>query len=267
MKGLRPLLRLDDKVAAEGRRLQNLGAGTSRWGGLTLLAAAAILHGAMLTLPAVHVTPTFPAASPAPNFPRVWRFDPPSAPAPTPTPTPTPTPLAQTPAHPAGQAREVTLPPESDQQLSRPPVVLRPLSTEPVPEPAPDISIRLRASQVEANIPYPDAPPPPIEPAPPVASVARSDESVPRLVTRFHPVYPVAARSVGAEGQVRLRVSVLPDGSVERASVVDCSRPGVGFEAAAVDAVKRWRYEPAPQATTQRSVTVTVQFKTEGGRP
>lgn len=263
MKGLRSLLRLDDKVAAEGRRLQNLGAGTSAWGGLTLLAAAAILHGAMLVLPAVHVKATFPAASPAPDFPRVWRFDPPAPPAPKPAPPPT----FQSPA--AGKDRELALPSVTDAKPSSAPPLSRSLSLslEPVPEPAPNVTMRMISSEVEAYIPYPDAPPPPIEPGPPSAAAPPRDESTPRLVARSQPAYPVAARSVGAEGQVRLRVSVLPDGRVDRAAVVDCSRLGVGFEAAAVEAVKRWRYEPAPQSTAPRSVTVTIQFKKQDGRP
>lgn len=263
MKGLRPLLRLDDKVAAEGRRLQNLGARSSPWGGLTLLAAAAILHGAMLMLPALHVKATLPAASPAPDFPRVWRFDPPAPPAPKPARPAT----SQTPA--AGEDRGPALP----EMHAKPPSALPPsrsssLSLEPVPEPAPNVTMRMISSEVEAYIPYPDAPPPPIEPGPPSAAAAPPrNGGMPRLVAGSQPVYPVAARSVGAEGQVRLRVSVLPDGRVEGASVVDCSRPGVGFEAAAVAAVKRWRYEPAPQSTSPRSVSVTIQFKKQDGRP
>jgi TonB family protein len=41
-----------------------------------------------------------------------------------------------------------------------------------------------------------------------------------------------------------LEAAVLPDGSVGQVKVLDCSRPKVGFEDAAVAAVKQWRFEP-----------------------
>jgi protein TonB len=262
VKGLRPLLRLDDKVAAEGRRLQNLGAGTSRWGGLTLLVAAAMLHVAMMMLPALHVKATLPAASPAPDFPRVWRFMPPSPPAPVPPPSAPPA------TPPAARASGVAAVPAAAARPLQKQAARRPLSTEPVPEPAPDVTMRMITSEVEENIPYPDAPPPPIEPGSPFASAPqREDAGAPELISRSQPVYPVAARAVGVEGQVRLRLSVLSDGRVDRAAVVDCSRPGVGFEAAAVEAVKRWRYAPASPSTAPRTVIVTMQFRKQDARP
>jgi len=148
------------------------------------------------------------------------------------------------------------------------PVATRTLTTEPVPEPAPDVTMRMITSEVEENIPYPDAPPPPIEPGSPFgAAPPRESAGAPEALTRTQPAYPIAARAVGAEGQVRLRLSVLPDGRVDRAAVVDCSRPGVGFEAAAIEAVKQWRYVPAPKATSPRIVVVAIQFKKQDARP
>ncbi len=257
MNGLRPLLRLDDKVAAEGRRLQNLGVDTSRWGALTLLATAAMLHGAMLMLPALHVKPMLPAASPAPDFPRVWRLAPPPPPPPPPS-------QPSVPPHAAPVVAETKTNAEPPPKA----VAMRPLSTEPVPEPTPDVALSMIAADLDANIPNPDALPPSLEPGPPSAvPAAPQGERVPQVVVRTQPAYPVAARSLGVEGQVTLRLSVLPDGGVERAAVLDCSRPGVGFEAAAVDAVKRWRYESVPAGFGRRNVIVTVQFRKQDARP
>jgi protein TonB len=255
VNGLRSLLRLEDKVAAEGRRLQNLGADASPWGALTLLAAVAILHGAMLMLPALHVTPAIPAASPAPDFPRVWRLVPPPSPPPAQPPPP---------SHPDAVTQK------TDPVVKPPPraVLPRPFSTEPVPEPTPEIAMSMITAEVEANIPGPDALPPSLEPGPPSSSAAVPEgDDTPRVVVQPRPLYPVAARSLGVEGQVRLRLSVLPDGAVERAAVVACSRPGVGFEAAALEAVKRWRYEPAAPGSARRIVVVTVQFKKQDAHP
>ena len=132
MKGLRSLLRLDEKLAAEGRRLRNLGTDTSRWGALTLLAAAAILHGAVLMLPTLRVNATLPSPSPAPNFPRVWRFvpAPPPAPAPKRAPAPDAIPEERRGAPPAAPAP----------QRPTAAFVARPISLEPILEPLPEIA-------------------------------------------------------------------------------------------------------------------------------
>jgi TonB family protein len=63
---------------------------------------------------------------------------------------------------------------------------------------------------------------------------------------------------------VTVRLTVLPDGSVGDAEVEDCTRKGVGFEAAALNAVKRWRYEAAPLQSHARTVMVTIHFRQQG---
>ena len=59
----------------------------------------------------------------------------------------------------------------------------------------------------------------------------------------------------------------LEDGTVDGATIEECSREGLGFEAAALAAVKRWRYEPAPLQSGPRSVTVTIHFQSQEARP
>jgi periplasmic protein TonB len=61
-------------------------------------------------------------------------------------------------------------------------------------------------------------------------------------VSRPIPVYPALARMRGLEGQVLLRVVVDRDGHVEEAVTVVRSTPP--FDTAAIDAVRRWRFEP-----------------------
>jgi protein TonB len=254
MNGLRPLLRLEDKVAAEGRRLRNIGGPPMRWVPATVLIAAATLHGAILLLPAVRVRASFPAASPTPDFPLVWRAAPPPAP----------------PAAAPKATRRSAVPPSLASAPSPPAVASAPraLSTEPVPEPAPELGLSTIPVDVEAIIPNPDAPPPALELGPPSGAVpAGPPDAAPALVEQVPPAYPAAARALRAEGRVMLRLAVLPDGSVGRATVEDCSRRGLGFEAAALDAVKRWRYEPVPPWSGVRRVSVTVQFQNQEGRP
>jgi TonB family protein len=254
MSGLRRLLRLEDKVAAEARRLENIGGPSMRWVGPTVLVAAAALHGAILLLPAVRTQATPTAASPAPDFPIVWR----RAPAPVQPPAPPAArPIASAPVSPATVAKHR---PEAEPA--------RALTTEPVPEPAPELALSAISADVEAIIPNPDAPPPAFEVGPlsGVPAVTPPD-AAPALIERVAPVYPVAARSLHAEGLVTLRLAVRPDGSVSRAIVEQCSRTGLGFEAAALAAVKLWRYEAAPSQPGPRTVSVTIHFRNEGVRP
>jgi len=255
MSGLRPLLRLEDKVAAEGRRLQNIGGPSMQWVAPAVLIVVATVHGAILFLPTVRIPATPDAASPVPDFPLVWR------PAPAPA-------AVQPPAAPT-MRRTLAVPavPEPARKHPGAAAATRSFTTEPVPEPAPEIGLIAISADVEAIIPNPDTPPPSLELGPPSGGAPATPQHVATaLVERVHPAYPVAARSLRAEGRVTLRLAVLPDGGVGRATVEQCSRTGLGFEAAALDAVKRWRYEPSPLQSGPRIVIVTVHFQRQEGR-
>ena len=56
------------------------------------------------------------------------------------------------------------------------------------------------------------------------------------------PEFPEAARARGLEGDVILKIVVLPSGAVGDVAVL---RGGEPFASAARDAVKSWRYVPA----------------------
>ncbi len=56
-------------------------------------------------------------------------------------------------------------------------------------------------------------------------------------------VYPAAARTAGIEGRVVVRYDVTVEGTVANAVVVEADPPGV-FDAAALDAVRSWRFRP-----------------------
>ncbi len=63
-------------------------------------------------------------------------------------------------------------------------------------------------------------------------------------------------------GRVVLMARIGPDGAVADVEVISSTAPGVGFEQAAVEAVRRWVWRPAevdgrPVAV---SMTVVVQF-------
>jgi protein TonB len=70
------------------------------------------------------------------------------------------------------------------------------------------------------------------------------------------PQYPWAARRLGQQGQVLLRLQVLPDGSTSALAVVRSS--GVAsLDRAARSAVSRWRFTPA--SSGGRAVAATVE--------
>jgi TonB family protein len=141
---------------------------------------------------------------------------------------------------------------------------MNPAILEPIAEPDPESLLRVSA-EVEALLPDPDAPPP-VDVGPPLGVPPTPVGASPPLIQQVRPVYPPVARNLNAEGRVTLRLSVEPDGSVGSAAVLDCSRPGVGFEAAALASVKKWRYVPAPGQPV-RNVEVTIHFKQPQAHP
>ena len=64
------------------------------------------------------------------------------------------------------------------------------------------------------------------------------------LGSQKQPIFPPAAWGARYTGAVLLEMTVLKDGTVGKIDVVRCTTPKVGFEAAAVEAVKAWRFEP-----------------------
>lgn len=64
------------------------------------------------------------------------------------------------------------------------------------------------------------------------------------LGTQKQPEFPPAAWDARYTGAVLLELTVLEDGAVGDVEVVRCTHPKVGFEEAAVAAVKKWRFEP-----------------------
>jgi TonB family protein len=78
-----------------------------------------------------------------------------------------------------------------------------------------------------------------------------------RLVERSAPVYPALARSMGLTGIVKIEAVVAPDGGV-KSTEVKGGHPVLAQ--AAVNAVRKWRWEPAPHETRQ---TLEVKFEAQ----
>jgi protein TonB len=83
---------------------------------------------------------------------------------------------------------------------------------------------------------------------------------VPRGGYQVIPRYPESARHAGAQGTTVLRVRVLPDGSVAEV-LVDRSAGHADLDTAAVDAVRRWRFEPARRGGEPVAVWILVPVR------
>ena len=91
-----------------------------------------------------------------------------------------------------------------------------------------------------------DAPPPPpqtpaVPPAPAEPVRIGGQITAPELVHRVEPIYPDIAVHAKVSGTVILEAIVAPDGTVQSVKVL---RPVKFLDAAAIEAVKQWRYKP-----------------------
>ena len=77
-----------------------------------------------------------------------------------------------------------------------------------------------------------------------VGAIALPEDALPPMPSTANvpPAYPQEARAVGKTGTVILKVIILANGKVADVQVMRGDEP---FVSAAVQAVKRWQYEPA----------------------
>jgi TonB family protein len=163
------------------------------------------------------------------------------------------------------------------------------VENKPRPEPADIQPLVPEASpKLEIQAPAPDTPPAsPGEQPPaadggtaaaatdvpaevPAANVKAGDlvplgnvDTAPRQVRTSEPVYPVAARSLGREGSILINVLISETGDVIQTAVIGGSKGSLGFDKAAENAVRKWKYEPARKDGVPVRVwkTVTIAFK------
>jgi TonB family protein len=74
-----------------------------------------------------------------------------------------------------------------------------------------------------------------------------SDDIVRRAKFKVQPSYPELASKMRISGTVKIEVTVAPNGTVKEARVVG-GHPVLA--SAALDAAKKWRFEPAPGEST-----------------
>jgi TonB family protein len=81
----------------------------------------------------------------------------------------------------------------------------------------------------------------------------KGQETTRKVKTKVSPVYPELARRMNISGVVKVRVTVAANGSVKDAQLVG-GHPVLA--SAALDAVKKWRFEARPEETAE-----TVEFR------
>ena len=98
--------------------------------------------------------------------------------------------------------------------------------------------------------------------ASPEAGSEKKGLTNPRLIrsTRVNPEFPVMARDKMARGKVTLHAVVREDGSADVVDVLKSSARYCGFEQAAIDALRRWRYEPGRQDGRPVDMYFTIDF-------
>jgi len=101
----------------------------------------------------------------------------------------------------------------------------------------------------------------PTEPSvpPPDTFVALEEQPIQYLEGK--PEYPGLAKAAGLEGEVIIHAYVNREGIVIKALAAKCSRPGIGFEEAAVKAAYKCRYRPGIQNSIPIGAWVTYKVK------
>jgi protein TonB len=80
------------------------------------------------------------------------------------------------------------------------------------------------------------------------AQMGSTDETKRKIKSKTVPAYPALAREMRVSGKVKIEVVITPDGHVRSTKVVGGHPLLVQ---ACQDAVKEWKFLPAPEETTQ----------------
>lgn len=150
------------------------------------------------------------------------------------------------------------------------PAPIEPAPTEPQPPASQPVPEPVVASEEIAPAPAAAAAAPAPAPrrssqssAPAVASGggggSQSGIAAPGVLSKVEPSYPSAARKAGHEGVAVLRVKVLSNGRPEEVSVTSSSGSPL-LDDAAVSAVKKWRFIPAKDRSSGKTVPAYIRL-------
>ncbi|HEX4004173.1 MAG TPA: energy transducer TonB [Candidatus Acidoferrales bacterium] len=88
------------------------------------------------------------------------------------------------------------------------------------------------------------------------AQDASTDSLKRKVRIKVAPEYPALAKQMNVTGKVKIETTIAADGHVENTKVIGGSPLLVN---AALDAVKKWRFEPGPKDTTE-----VIEFEFSG---
>ena len=160
-----------------------------------------------------------------------------------------------------------TTPPDSDTQTRRPPPPPPPpppAQPPKAPQPEPDVANAggtigfnmpgLNLGSANAGLGDP-------------SGMMRDGDATP--IVRIEPRYPVQAARDGLQGWVRLRFSIMEDGSVDEVEVIE-AEPRRVFDREAIRALRRWKYSPKvvdgkPIKQTGQAVQLDFTLDMAGG--
>ena len=226
------------------------------WGAAGVMLAVTALHvGGILRL--VFTPPVLPEAEPMP--PPVFeislqKLPPPKLPPPTDE-------IVEIPPDAPPPTREAVKPPP---RQTRPvPILVDTPTVNPVPP-----GTQVKAYEIGDEL-LPGVPGPPVTGGTP-AGVGFDDRPGPRgpvftrlkLVHFIKPVYPPRCLRMGVEGRVKVRVLVGEDGRPQEVTLEVSSGDSL-LDESAMEAVRRWRFEPATRngAPVRAWMMVPVEFK------
>lgn len=164
--------------------------------------------------------------------------------------------------------------PEVEPMPTMQPVSTPALSLEPVPMVAPPLDI---AGVSPVTLAMPDVAPGAQDPAAfsgnfhgqqagsPNGVAGGAGIGVGGLLTplqRIEPTYPYRAKQAGIEGDVVLRFVVDADGKVQDVTIVS-AKPRGQFERAAMQALRKWRYQASKGETGSIPQVATFKFRLE----
>ncbi len=175
---------------------------------------------------------------------------------------------------PAGKSPKTAAPAIVEKPLSKPEDI-KPLAPETTP------SLELQAPETIASAPETAAPdagaasPAVATEAPveiPAAKIKAGDviplgeaDVPPRQIRNAGPVYPNVARSMRKEGSITLNILISETGDVIQTAVIGGNRGSMGFDKAAENAVRKWKFTPAEKGGVPvrvwKSVTIAFRLK------
>lgn len=130
---------------------------------------------------------------------------------------------------------------------------LTPREPEPISEPQPEIA----PVRIDLDLALTVGDPEPPQPSGPmIPGIEGVTNPVLIAGSKTEPQYPETARMARQSANLVLQAIIYKDGTVGEVVVLRCTRPNLGFEQAAIQAVLQWRYAPA----TQNGIPVDVYF-------